>query len=216
MPFDDFIESLKTLKYSDENRCGFEIYNFTEKSAEFKFIERKERREISADPFNNDVVNLIVIFTSFFISFTRISKEKILIKINEPPISLKKFVATMNSITNFNFTISKVEIEIEDIYNHFTKKTIADRFSVLRASLKNLNINTKTSASCEFISTDNAFQEIKEYFKDKKYSFDKIQMSIRYLNSDEFIEASSSGLVVHTANLNEIVDQYILNRLASN
>lgn len=216
LSFYDFIESLKILKYTDESGFGFEFYSFTEESAEFKFIERKEKREVSADPFNNDVVNLIVFFTSFFISFTKISEEKILIKIKEPPASLKKFVETMNNITNFKFTISKIDIDIEDLYNYFTKKSIADRFTVLKAALKNLDIGPKTSASCEFISSENALQEIKEYFKYKKYFFEKIQISIRHSNSDEFIEASSSGLIVHTVNLHELVDQYVLSKSINN
>lgn len=207
--FSSFIADLKRNIFSESEGYGFEIYQSDRDYAEFKFIEKNEKIELSKDQFNNDYVSKYYVYSSFFIKLTKIRNNLILFEIKNPPASMKKFINVINDITDFDFSTKKIEFDIKDAYKFFTSKKFTSRFHIPRVSIRDMYFDATSFANSEIISSKNAYLEVQKNFKGNKFIFDKIQISLRYQDSDAFIEIARSGLISYSENIESAIERYI-------
>ena len=211
--FKEIINKIKDSKYYENSDFGFETYEIKNDFANFKFIEKIQTKDVHIDPFGNQVVNSYVSYIMFFVSFKKISEHQIVMKITNGPISLRNLISALNRLTLFGFTITKLRLDVNSMYDWIAENKKIDRFIVAKASAKNIQVGDGCFASCEFSSASNALDELKCFLVDKKYIVDRICMNLRVNNFSAYLEVAESGTVTCAEKIEEMLNEFIFNQM---
>lgn len=212
LPFRSMINKLNSTPYNEGTNIGFDVLEINPKRLFSRYIERQVVIEELRHPFGDvEKINLVR-YIIFQFEVIHIKSDFFLIKIINPPQSLKNFVNTLSELFHGDFFISRVGIDVEDCFNVLLQSGRISRFSVEKLMASCISFGEKTIASINLRSTDNAYKEFKKRYNNTKSKLDKLMMTLRFNDEWESIEISSSGLIICTAGLDKLVEKYIENK----
>lgn len=209
LPFRSMINKLNSLPYNEGTNIGFDVLETKHKRLFSRYIERQIIIEELRHPFGDVEKINSVRYIIFQFEVIHIKSDFFLIKIINPPQSLKNFVNTLSELFHGDFFISRVGIDVEDCFNALLQSGLIGRFSVEKLMASCISFGEKTIASINLRSTDNAYEEFKKRYKNTQYKLDKLMIRFRLNDEWELIEISSSGLIICTAGLDKLVEKYI-------
>lgn len=209
LTFDSLIKKLNSFPYKEDNQIGFDVLEIQPKMVFARYIECQNITEELHHPFGGIEMVSSIKYVIFQFETIPLNKHSFLIKIINPPISLKGFVKALSILFQDDFSISKVRIDVEDCFSSLIKSNSVGRYSVVKLLVSSIPFGEKTVAAISLKSTDNAYKEFKKRHTDNKYKLEKISMMLRLNAEWERIEISSSGLIVCTSSLNHLVEKYI-------
>jgi hypothetical protein len=206
------INKLNSVPYNEGTNIGFDVLEIKPKRLFSRYIERQIIIEELHHPFGDvEKINLVK-YIIFQFEVIHLNNDFFLIKIINPPQSLRNFVKTLSGLFHGDFFISRVGIDVEDCFNSLLQSNCISRFSVEKLIASSISFGEKTIASINLRSTDNAYKEFKKRYSNTKYKLDKIMMTLRFNDEWGFIEISSSGLISCTSGLDTLVEKYIKNK----
>ena len=209
LPFRSIINQLNSTPYNESTNIGFDVLEINPKRLFSRYIERQIIIEELRHPFGAlEKINSTK-YVIFQFEVIHINNDFFLIKILNPPQSLKNFVNTLSGLFHGDFFISRIGIDVEDCFNTLLQSDCITRFSVEKLIASCISFGEKTMASINLKSSDNAYNEFKKRYKKTQYKLDKLMMTLRFNDEWESIEISSSGLIICTAGLDKLVEKYI-------
>lgn len=213
LAFKSVVKQLNSLPYNETNSSGFDLIEIRQTKIFSRYIERQDLIEEVLHPLGGvETVNSVrYIIFQFEVKF--IAEDTFLIKIVNPPVSLKGFVGRLSEIFRDGFFISTIKIDVEDCFNYLIKSKFSGRYSVESVLVSNIPFGDKTVATFNLKSTDNAYKEFKKKYIDVNYKIEKVGLRLRVNNQWEYINISSSGLIICTSGLDDLVEEYIENFL---
>lgn len=209
LTFGLLIEKLNGFPYKEDNQIGFDVLEIQPKKIFARYIECQKITEELHHPFGEIETVSSIKYVIFHFETTPLNKNSFLIKVINPPISLKGFVNALSALFQGDFSISKVRIDVEDFFSYLIKSNTGGRYSVEKLLVTSIPFGEKTVAAISLKSNDNAYKEFKNRHTDNKYKIEKISIMLRLNAEWERIEISSSGLIICTSGLNFLVEKYI-------
>jgi hypothetical protein len=209
LTFASLIDKLNSFPYKEDNQIGFDVLEIQTKRIFARYIECQKITEELHHPFGEIETVSSIKYVIFHFETIPLEKHSFLIKVVNPPVSLKGFVKALSILFQGDFSISKVRIDVEDFFNYLIKSNSGGRHSVEKLLVSSIPFGEKTVAAISLKSTDNAYKEFKKRHTGDKYKIEKISIMLRFNAEWESIKISSSGLIICTSNLNYLVEKYI-------
>ena len=178
-PFNKIAEAIGAYSYSDDNPIGFELIETSKYRLSARYIERQYISEQILHPFGDSENITSIKYSIFSFDIIYINKGLGVIKVLNPPQSLKQFVNILASICDGNFSITKVNHEIEKIYDAIVTDKTIDRYTIHRLKVSAAPFSRNTNEKLELNSTDNAYDELKKKYKHGQYKLDSIHLKAR-------------------------------------
>lgn len=207
------IEKIKSLPYSEEHPIGFEIVETSQSRLIARYIEQQLVSSVIRHPFGEIEETTTIKYTIFYFEIIRILKELSIIKVLNPPVSLKGFVKKLVDICTDGFSISRIHFELDKVYMDIVSNPSIDRYSVKKLSVSSIPFSKKTIARLNLRSSGNAYEELRRKYKSEQYKLDKIYLEARVNGTSESIEISYSGSVICTLGFEDLVEKYVINLL---
>lgn len=208
--FTVFTNKLREYAYNDDTSIGFDLIDISKNHLNSRYIEKQNITEEIIHPYGDVEKTTFVRYIIFNFQIILAAKGVALIRIINPPSSLKSFVSKLSETYQNGFFISKIQFEVENIYLGIISNSNIDRFLVTKLEASSIPFGKKTTASIKLNSTDNAYDELISKYKKQQYILDKMAMNARINGEEESIEITSSGLVTCTNGFESIIEKHIL------
>jgi hypothetical protein len=209
LTFDSLIKKLNSFPYKEDNQIGFDVLEIQPRMIFARYIECQNIIEELHHPFGGVEKVSSIKYIIFKFEIVPLNGDNFLIKVINPPGSLKGFVKTLYGLLQDDFFISKVRIDVEDCFSSLIKSSSTRRYSVEQLLVSSIPFGKKTVATIRLKSTDNAYSEFKKRHTGKKYKIEKIGVMLRFNAEWERVVISSSGLIACTSGLDRVVEKYV-------
>lgn len=208
--FSSLAERIIAKEFKDGNACGFDIGDATRNRISSRYIHVDKVTNVISHPYGAKEEHELTLYTVFNFEIYLVSKNKAVLKIINPPSSLKGFVNTMVSLCNNEFTISKIMFDVEHVYAWLLLYKDINRCVVSKVFVSGISIDSKSSAKISISSEGDAFSALKSKYKKNDYILDKIQVRCRYKSEDNNLSVSSSGSLICSTDMSPVIKKYVL------
>ena len=215
LQFRDVVDRIKESPYSDGNAIGFNLVELTKSRLSAKYIEQQLIVEELLHPFGEIEEVTRVNYIIFKFDLIYLHDGLMIMKMIDPPNSLKGFLGKLNEIFNSDFSISKMTFKIDLFYDNIKANNSIDRYTVSKLFINSIPFSNNTIAKIQLLSKGNAYEEVREKYKRKNYELGKIKIDARINGVTEFIEVSSAGTILYSNGLNNIVETYVREMVSS-
>jgi hypothetical protein len=202
-------KNLKTHSYSEENKSGFDLIEISERTIKARFIEEKQISETIILPFGETETVTSIKYIIFPFVFIQLSLKLGLLKLINPPASLKSFIKKIEIVCEDDFSISKIKFELADLIEFLTKNESIDRHTINKLKVGAIPYSKTTIASLKLQSTSNAYEEFLKLHKHDSYKLEKITMTARISGQSEIITVSSTGAISSTPGFDCLIAKYM-------
>ena len=209
--FTSLIERFNSFPYKEDKQIGFDVLEIQPKKIFARYIECQKITEELHHPFGGIETVSSIKYVIFQFETIPLNKHNFLIKVINPPISLKGFVKALSILFQGDFFMSKIRIDVEDFFSYLIKSNSVGRYTVEKLLVSSIPFGEKTVAAISLKSTDNAYKEFKKRHIDNQYKIEKISIMLRFNAEWQRIKISSFGLIICTSSLNNLVEKYIEN-----
>ncbi|MEY8770292.1 hypothetical protein AB6T85_07615 [Erwinia sp. ACCC 02193] len=190
---DGLYNSIIDTPFDSDKGWGFSINTYEENFLSSNYIERIEVHEVITDPYGNETEFEHFKYVQFKFWFCKANNNNFILIIESPPRSMKSFISNIIKATKSDFSISVITIKIDDFIKLLTPQF--EKVQVHKAKLKDLTFNKHTSGILELESSSDALDEIKNIFKNAKFTIDKVKINVKNNTGYEFLEVNSNGSI---------------------
>lgn len=213
--FASISRAIKEYPYNSNNSSGFELIEINRSKILARYIVKQVVSEDMQDPFGNIEKVTSIKYSIFMFEVIYISNGVALLLLINPPAHIKTFINSLNDIIE-GFSIEKINLSIEAFYNYISRSKNIDRIIIDEINISSFQFSRHAVASMKIRSTTNAYEELKEKYKNGRYRMDKISFTMRLSGNVESISLSSSGLSNFTSGASDLIMQYVLTNIDSN
>jgi hypothetical protein len=190
---DELYQSIIDSPFDSDRGWGFAINSYESNYISSKYIERIEVSELIVDPYGNETEFNHVKYVQFNFWFFKAKNNSHILIIDSPPRSVKSFVSNVIKATRSDFNVSYLNIKIDDFINSLAP--YFKKIQVHKAKIKDLTFSKNTSGVLELESTSDAIDEIKNIFKNSKFTIDKVRLNVKSDIGYESLEISTNGSI---------------------
>lgn len=203
------VEAISMMTFSEHQNPGFELREITDVFVSARFIEKIDFVESIETPFgvSEDVRSTKYIYFDFKVYSA--SSGISLIKIIKPPLSLRSFTQSLMVAFGYDVFIKKISFDLEQVYKGILASENVDRVRVSKVAASRIPLSVNSSAKIEILSTENAYDELKNTYKSSLVKLDRIVLDVRVNHSSEFLELSAAGSIFCSAGLEIYLDRAI-------
>jgi len=202
--------ALNEVQYGIKKPVGFEIIDIKKNIILAKFIQRETKVEEIINPLGKVEKYESTRYIVFDFKVTRLAKGKALIRVINPPASLKSFVMLISDICDNKLSIEKVELDLVSFYKKIENIDSIIRYDFIGLQASGIQFGKTSIAKMEIVSSSNVFEEFLYKYNNKKYKLDKIKFKARVNSGDELAELSSSGSAKCTKGIESVLEKYVL------
>ena len=186
---------LNQQQYFRDRATGFELTDVQGNRIRGKFIEEIITNEIVIDPFGEEILNNVRRYSIFDFQITPIKKHRFLIRINNPPRSLKNFIANLSDAFGFGFAIEPLNIDVLAMIQHLRRLSGIRRWTIRKVRMAHIPLSNSSLAKIEVISDVDAYQDLQKSLDVKNASLEQATVELRDENIISEIELVSTGVI---------------------
>jgi len=205
-----FASALNEIQYGNKRPIGFELIDVKKNMFLARFIQRENKVEEIINPLGKIEKYESTRYIVFDFKVTRLTKGKALIRVIDPPASLKSFIMLISDICDKKLSIEKVELDLVLFYRKIKTIDSVIRYDFIGLQASGIQFGKTSIAKMELASSSNVFDDFLAKYKNKKYKLEKIKFKARVNSSDELVELSSSGLAKCTKGIESVLENYVL------
>lgn len=190
---DGLYETIINTPFDSDKGWGFSIISYEGNFISSNYIEKIELNEIIIDPYGNETEFNHFKYIQFKFWFCKTQKNNFILVLESPPRSIKSFISNIIKATQSDFNVSYLNIRIDEFIQLLTP--YFDKVQVHKAKLKDLTFSKTTSGILELESSSDAIEEMKNIFKNAKFTIDKVKLNIKTCNNFESLEVNTNGSI---------------------
>ncbi|MCF8582031.1 hypothetical protein L2X67_19680 [Enterobacter ludwigii] len=188
---DRLYQAIINTPFDSDKGWGFSILSYEDKYISSKYIERVEVSEVIIDPYGNETEFNHFKYVQFNFWFFKAQGGNYILIIDSPPRSIKGFISNVIKATESDFNVSYLVIRIDEFIKFITPHF--EKVQVHKAKLKDLTFSKNTSGILELESSNDAIDEMRNIFKNAKFTIDKVKLSVKSNTGHETLEVNSNG-----------------------
>jgi len=143
---------------SDIRPVGFELVEMQTDRLQARFIREIVETQTELDPFGTPIVNTFRRYV-WFEFFLIVTKASIILRIHNPPRSLKDFVAEFASLLDNSITLQELELDVDDFLKFLKKAGFAKQVRVRSALFSDVPLTTNSRGKVLVVSSVDAIQD---------------------------------------------------------
>ncbi|MBU0621669.1 MAG: hypothetical protein KJ795_07465 [Gammaproteobacteria bacterium] len=186
---------LYTQKYLRGHATGFELTDVQRNRIRGKFIEEIIVNEVIIDPFGEEVLNNVRRYSIFEFQISPLKKHQFLVRINNPPRTLKNFIAALTEAFGFGFAIEQLNIDILAMIQHLRRTSDIKRWAIVRVRMANIPLGNSSLAKIEVLSNGDAYQDLQKCMDVKKATLERATVELTDNDITNQIELVSTGVI---------------------
>lgn len=186
---------LEKQKFFRGKASGLELIDVQRNRIRGKFIEEIVTSELVIDPFGEEILNNVRRYSIFEFQITPITKNQFLIRINNPPRSLKNFIGILSDAFGFGFAIESPNIDIIAMLQYLRKLGGIKRLTIRKVRMANITLSSSSTAKIEVVSDVDAYQDLQKSMDIKKASFERATIVFKDEGMTGEIELVSTGVI---------------------
>lgn len=190
-----FKESIAEFSFSKESGIGFEVIEAKAGLVRARFIERIEVIEEASSPYGELERVSVTRYVHFEFAVTKISSEVSLIKVINPPASLRAFVGMLMESLQFRASLTKVDFDLCAVYRSIAEDESIDRLMVNKVTVSQVPLGRHATSKIEVVSTENALAEFLDNYTAPTMKVEKLSISLRVGHESEVLELTSAGSI---------------------
>ncbi|MDM3122715.1 hypothetical protein OGV89_13040 [Citrobacter sp. Cf125] len=190
---DGLYTSIINSPFDSDKGWGFSINSYEDKFISSRYIEKIEVCEIITDPYGNETEYTHLKYIQFNFWLCNTKNNNFILIIESPPRSIKNFITNVIKSTKSDFSISCLNIRIDDFIRFLTPHF--EKVQVHKAKLKDLTFSKHTSGILELESSSDAIDEIRNIFKNAKFTIDKVKLNVKDNTGYESLEVNTNGSI---------------------
>lgn len=207
MPIDELGDLLLPVDYNDVSGYGFDVIEINKCSIDARYIEKNSYEEKVILPNGSEETINFDRYINFNFSIFKFHENSAFLKIENSPVSLKKFMKFLSDITNRNFFIINKTLNIEKISKMFEEKCEIKNFRVKKIAISNVKITKSGISKIEITSEDNAMEDFLKTFRGKKYKLNRIKISFIINDTSGAIELARTGMIFIDDNIYHMIEE---------
>lgn len=184
------------LAGAEFRRGGSEGVDLTEVDDDFikaRFIEEILDTEIYINPFGEEIRYEIRRYSTVaFVVFPQ-GGDRFLLRVDNPPRSIKNLVAFLSGLLGFGFSISPLSIEILPFIEGIKNRYQAWKFRISKIRVGSLHLADSTIARIEVASKYDAYNDLAKSIKLDGGVIEKVSLTVEHSDFGGIIEFSTSG-----------------------
>lgn len=209
LSFPDFVRLVQDDLYLDDKDSGFDFWDLKRRSFTARYIAKRMVGVERVDPFGRVSVLEDVVFSYVEFEISLVRKGLYLLKVVNPPASLKKFMWAIGSICGDRSYVDPVRFSLDDLYEDYRRDSGFSRVSVRSLRVKNVSVSPDALGRVDLISQRDAYKELRSWLAGRKYTIDRLNI-IGYEDGNEVaVQISSSGLIRCDSVHSEFFTSYI-------
>lgn len=186
---------LNTQKYLRGQATGFELTDVQRSRIRGKFIEEIITNEITIDPFGEEILNNVRRYSIFDFQISPLRKHQFLVRINNPPRSLRNFIAVLSEAFGFGFAIEQLNIDILAMIQHLRKTSGIKRWAIVRVRMAHIPLSNSSLAKVEVVSNGDAYQDLQKCMDVKQATLERATVALTDDGITNQIELVSTGVI---------------------
>jgi hypothetical protein len=153
---------LATRQYSsNESPVGFELLEVGKNYLSARFIRQTVEKLVETDPFGNAVTNIFTKYVCF--EFALIGRRgEMILRVYNPPRSLKDFVAEFASSLENSITLEEIQLEVTAFIDFLKLSGFARRIRVRSAVFSEVPITSNSKGKVLVVSSADAIHDFEE------------------------------------------------------
>jgi hypothetical protein len=188
---------------------GIELTELLKATIRGKFIEETIDNEIFVDPFGEEVVNSIRRYNIFEFLIIPAKKKRFLLRVTNPPRSLRSFVALLSEQLGFGFSISPLTVDVFRLMQHLRNATDGKNWTVKKIRLTSVRLTESSFAKIDVTSEADAYRDAKNQLSLKNSVLERATIEFSENVHFRHIELSSTGVTVGEADfLDELISDF--------
>lgn len=202
-------EKLLRMPYSKSNRVGFRMDHIKPDVINGRFIERVEFTEVLMDPFGIEVkIDRVRFDTTDFSVYSDVQ----LIECLNPGRNLKNFLNEVAKTANFEVTISKVEIPLQEFAK--TLGTGAKSMAITKAVADDIEMAAGVLGQLQAAGAVDIRKPLQQFLGDRKYALNRIRVVLEAEDEKLTLEASRAGTVSSASQMDAKLRQVLRKKVA--
>lgn len=174
---------------------GFELVELKKDSIRGKFIEEIIDNETIIDPFGEKTLNSVRRYSIFDFLVLPLEKNRFLLRINNPPRSLKNFISILSDVLDFGFYVEPLEVDILAMIQHIKFINSAKDWSIKKIRMSQVRLSESSIAKIEVTSEGDAYQDLRDHMNVKNALLERVTIEYKEANTTSEIELTSKGLI---------------------
>lgn len=186
---------LNTHKYLRGRATGFELTDVQKNRVQGRFIEEIISNEIIIDPFGDEILNSVRRYSIFDFQISPLRKHQFVVRINNPPRSLRNFIAALSETFGFGFAIEQLDIDILAMIRHLRKASDTKHLAIVRVRMAQVPLSNSSLAKVEVVSNGDAYQDLQKYMDVKQAILERATVELTEGGITNQIELVSTGVI---------------------
>lgn len=182
-------KKLRDLPFKATGVDGFFIDRARDNLAQGRYVEKIVTQETVIDPFGNEQVFDRIGYRQFAFNLRSAFPE---IELIDAPRSTQPFISRLLEFTNFNLTVSSLEIDVE-LWSETIQKKLGDSFRINALQISNLMIHPGISARVILEGEHDVRAAMRSVIRGRKYTLDRAQFSAASAIGQTQVELFASG-----------------------
>jgi|GEM_PF-3043978 len=199
------VSALRACYFDADNGYGFRLEEPGSHLSEFSFIQESAEVEEYTDPFGEPVVYEIKRYIEISFAVILDAENTLYLRVLNPPRSVKSVKDAFASVFGYRFYIAQVNLDIVYFMESVARLNGRVGFQVTRLKVTGLSIGEKSLGSLVVASTTNAIEDFKKSFPNSNHTIERLKFSLIMEGTRQEFEISSSGLLVVSHELSELV-----------
>ena len=215
--FDGLADTLNAAGFTEENGAGFRLHSILGGKIIGSFVESKIRAEVFVDPYGKESTREIVSYPTiaFELSPLKLQGWDYLLRIENPPSSLKRFVNELQKIFGVQFSIAPRKIEVERICQKVSSSKKYFRFRITSIWAKEIPLGDLAAGvrmSVKIQSPGNAYSDYVNLLRPIAHQIEGIKIESKRddpSSGRKYVEFRRAGGLLYTSDMADFVEELI-------
>lgn len=191
------ISAFSERQFSKTTPVGFDLLEIFPNRIYGKFIQEIIDTDEFVDPFGNEVKNVSRRYITIDFNIFSIAENKFLLRVDDPPRSLKTLISLMSETLGQEFSIKIISVDILKFLLFLSKNLNRPKISIKKVYLNDVKIKDLSLAKISVTSEFDAYQDICETIDLYGSSFERALLKIDVPGEQVYdIEVSSGGVII--------------------
>lgn len=188
-------ELLNERQFLRGRATGVELTDVQKTCIRGKFIEEIIANEVVIDPFGEEILNSVRRYSIFDFLIIPLKKNRFLIRINNPPRSLKSFISILSDALGFGFTVVALEIDILAMIQHLRALSSTRCCTIKKVRMANIYLSESSLAKIEVASKGDAYHDLQERINITDAMLERATVELKEGSVTSEVEFISKGII---------------------
>lgn len=212
LPFLKIVELVQGRVFSPGSKDGFDFWSLQKSRFTGRFISERKMSVERVDPFGEIRKFEDVFFGFIEFEFIFLRKGTYLLKVINPPASIKKFLWALGECCGDGVYFDGVRFLLESVMSDFFDGSKRAALSVAHIRVKDVPLSSTSLARIEVSSSKDACSDVKSWLKNKNYVLDRLKATGFHKGREVTLHMSASGLVVCNSECSDSLTTYIASK----